>query len=395
MNTRRLFARILSAALVLAGCFFVLTACGKESGKGTPTPAESVQDTPTEALTPSATMPAATSTPSPEPTPESQAEAFPDWIPLAREPKETKEEFLALAKAQTEGILKTGYRETTAYAEPYTEFTNGGEEEFLCDKAETYYEVAPGEEDGDPKAKIYYLHGEKVYASYVTDYGTVFEYRGETTISPSVIETDEKGRTIYIQSGDSYTYTEYDEEGTEYSTAYDTDSRIANLNITKFDEHGNRTARYTYRGSNGKAYPKSKTLFAYVYDDNGNIIRYTVTDYDWSWTKAKTEKEFTYDAVGNVLSGAQTEFGETGNKTVKTEYTYHKDEKGRVVSIQSKKTSSDSDTIEEKEQLMFYHDDGSVLWLWNVPVSEERSDNGFTLLRRWLKKLKEAHFRTG
>lgn len=398
MNTRRLSARILSAALVLAGCFFVLTACGKENGKGTPTPAESVQDTPTEALTPSATMPAATSTPeptaepSPEPTPESQAEAFPDWIPLAREPKKTKEEFLALANAQTEGILKTGYRETTAYAEPYTEFTYGGEEEFLCDKAETYYEVAPGEEDGDPKAKIYYLHGEKVYASYVTDYGTVFEYRGETTISPSVIETDEKGRTIYIQSGDSYTYTEYDEEGTEYSAAYDTDSRIAYLNITKFDEHGNRTARYTYRGSNGKAYPKSKTLFAYVYDDNGNIIRYTVTDYDWSWAKAKTEKEFTYDAVGNVLSGAQTEFGETGNKTVKTEYTYHKDEKGRVVSIQSKKTSSDSDTIEEKEQLMFYHDDGSVLWLWNVPVSEGTSGQWFYPSEKMAKEIERGAF---
>lgn len=398
MNTRRLFARILSAALVLAGCFFVLTACGKEGGKGTPSPTETVQETTTENVTPTATQaPVATATPeptpspTPEPTPESQAEAFPERIPLVRETKKTKEEFFALAKEQAAGLLKNGYHETTSYAEPQDWLTFVDEAVFQYDKVERYYDVAP-EDDGHMKAQIFYLNGEKISSTYVTDYGEIEDYRGKTIFSPSFVEDDEEGRTIYLQSADSYTYTEYDEDGTEYSAAYETESGLAFLNITQYDEHGNRTALYTYRGSNGKAYPKSKTLFAYVYDDNGNIIRYTVTDYDWSWAKAKTEKEFTYDAVGNVLSGAQTEFGETGNKTVKTEYTYHKDEKGRVVSIQSKKTSSDSDTIEEKERLIFYHDDGSVLWLWNTPVSEETTGQWFYPSEKMAKELERGYF---
>ena len=398
MNTRKLFARILSAVFVLAGCFFVLTACRNGGGKGTPSPTETVQEVLTEAVTPTATQtPVATSTPeptsapTPEPTPDAQAEAFPEWIPMVRETKKTKEEFFALAKEQAGGLLKNGYHEITSYAEPQGWLTFVDETVFQYDKVERYYDVAP-EDDGHMKAQIFYLNGEKISSTYVTDYGEIEDYRGKTIFSPSFIEEDEEGRTIYLQSADSYTYTEYDEDGTEYSAAYDTETGLAFLHITQYDEHGNRTALYEYSGSNREAYPQKKTLYAYEYDDNGNIIRYTVTDYGETWNKAKKESVIEYDTAGNVLSATETEFREFADKVVKEEYTYQKDEKGRVVSIQSKHTSSDSNITDENERLIFYHDDGSVLWLWNTPVSEETTGQWFYPSEKVAEELERGYF---
>lgn len=393
MNTRRLFARILSAALVLAGCFFVLTACGKESGKGTPTPAESVQDTPTESLTPSATMPAATSTPeptaepSPTPTPVPTLDPNPPVLPEAYSDAE-------LVKRIQEEVRNTSFayrREEIRTEGEYFLLHNDNtlSNDKIYNRILSYYD-----ENGKVKLERYLQDDTEVYRRLLGEDGLCLMWDGNAVLEGQVKEIyvgdkehpsekyETRGASVvqyttytYYENGSpkEVTEQEFPLEGTgferkETKTVYDENGRILSVKESAQKQIERQLDRCILQADGVLSYDVTTLRFGktaetvYEYDESGNL-------------------------VNRIIRG-------DNDKEWKVSYTYEKDDQGRVSNIRAVNyLDGNRYEINAREYTFLYYSNGPVLLRNKIvnPAAEwsviEEEGAVFLPGTEWQKKL--------
>ena len=346
--------RIVFAVAVMLLCALMLAACGSNGNKkekkteGTPTEYHGVTVTPELTGTPAPTgaeiTDAATPTPTATPAPTvALPEGFPENVPLNIVSKYTAEELRKKAEEQVKAPEEYRYKVTTEYEVPKKEeyySYNLGEVDFGFDKEETFYDDIYDPEK--PCLRIQRLNGEIVYTIFQSETLTLIEYDGKQYINLHFSENDTDGKEYTYTFSNPYkenhetleqsivcTWT--NEAGTTYGATYDSSGSLSELRVTECDTEGRVTKKVLYQ-----------------YDTYPDPAYYIQEKYVW-----------VYGADGNLIHEEQFRKSEFENTS---DYTYEKDEKGRVCAYVETYCNKGGSPAEYRTEILYPTED-TILYL--------------------------------
>ena len=342
------------AVLLLAG---MLTACGGNGNNPTATPdgktsttGEAVPSV-TDTVTPEITEPVSV-TPTPSPTPEAELpEGFPKDVLLIKKPENTAEELRKRAEEQVKKAEEYRYRVTTVFSEQKQDSFCPGEGTvyFDFDKEEKYYE-------DDPEKcllRVCYLNDVIVFSCFRSDNARIAECKGIKYYWLAFSETDADGRKYTYKFSNcsvsdnkrfelNMTCDWEDGNGTSFQANYDPYGYLQNLSTTTCDTEGRVTEQVTYQYHTipNRRY-SVRQRNAFVYGDDGNL----------------THREEYYADADDVTY----------------DYTYEKDDLGRVCAYTLLYTRKGQAPEEDRTEISF-PTDNTILYLNNRNTME--NDDG-------------------
>ncbi|MCR5531380.1 MAG: hypothetical protein K6F26_05955 [Lachnospiraceae bacterium] len=350
MKTRGLLLTILAAVFILA-----LSACGKEGEKSRTADASPgvTKDEPSETPSPTATL---SPTPSPTPTME-LPKGFPEEVPLSIEMKYTTEGLEKEAEEQVKVPEDYQYRVTTRYSEQQKEvYCPGvGSFAFNYDKEEKYYEDTYDSEK--PCLRVCSLNGEVIFSCFQSETLTFAEFKGKKYIKLRFSETGPDGQEYTysfanpdISMNNRFELSVFcewtDGQGKAFQATYGERGNLKDLKTTECDTKGRVTEQAWYQNKivqNRRFFIQERTAF--VYGEDGNIVH--------------------------------KESYRIGESETTTDYTYEKDDRGRVCAY-VESFCKKGESPQKRYFEIYYPTEDTILYLYYNGETKEAA-NGYLI----------------